>query len=101
MNATVPAVLKHKDIRKDTLHMLETMLDLLFSSSPNLPNIRREPGVEYIHLEEVYRLYLYFLHEWAPSTQRYLLQHSEIRSVFLKVAERHGKITTMQTTPPR
>ncbi len=101
MNATVPAVLKKKDIRRDTLQKLEGLLELLFESSPDLPNIRKEPGVEYIHLDEVYRQYLYFLHAWALSTQRYLLQHSEIRAVFLKVAAKHDKITTMQTTPPR
>lgn len=101
MNATVPAVLIKRDIRRETLDQLESMMDLLFNSSPNLPNIRREPGVEYIHLDEVYRQYLYFLHEWALSTQRYRLQHTEIRTVFLKVAERHGKITTRQLSQPR
>jgi hypothetical protein len=101
MNATVPAVLIKRDIRRETLAQLESMMDLLFNSSPNLPNIRREPGVDYIHLDEVYRQYLYFLHVWTLSTQRYLLQHSEIRTVFLRVAERHGKITTRQITKPR
>ncbi len=101
MNATVPAVLIKRDIRRETLRKLEVLLDQLFESSPDLPNIRKEPGVEYVHLEEVYRQYLYFLHEWALSTQRYLLQHSEIRAVFLKVAERHGKITTRRITKPR
>ncbi len=101
MNATVPAVLRQRDIRKDTLRKLEVLLDQLFESSPDLPNIRKEPGVEYVHLEEVYRQYLYFLHEWALSTQRYRLHHTEIQTVFLKVAERHGKITTRQVTQPR
>ena len=103
MGATISAVLRKKDIRRDTLVKLDLLLENLFIVSPDLPIIRTHPTSEYVHLDEVYRQFVYFLHEWALSAQGYRLQHNEIRILLLRAAKKYGKtvesVATTATEP--
>lgn len=91
MGATVPAVLKRRDLRRDALVGMNILLEAFFIVSPELPVIATHPKSEYVHLDEVYRQFCYFIHEWAMSTRGYHFEHSEIRTQLLKAAEKHGK----------
>ncbi len=79
-------------MRGDVLARMNILLKAFFVVSSELPVIAIHPKSEYVHLDEVYRQFCYFIHEWAMSTQGYRFEHSEIRTQLLKAAKKHGKI---------